>query len=546
MDLKEERMRIPSTFTCIGTIALLSFWGTAQETRSQAYNVPKAWHQEDIDSLLLPPAHTHGIPTHISEDYYYKIPVWRFVKTYPVYHPDYEPKIDGKEYFEWLQSRKPEPILNDFSALRTEADWQSKGPTLGKEVFEAVLADDREPSIGVTSVTAVRDRAWYEVTGVPYDDNGIVPALRYVVAEDGSVHVGALSCAMCHTRVEKLPSGRKIVIYGAQGNFPLERVRAAGRKGVPEEVLKPIDSMVNPILFGAPWIDPDPLDPITKATAAVVTAMQAATPAGVMARHGASLISPVQVPDLIGIRDRKYLDRTGLIRHRTEGDLMRYAALNQGADFLNAYGDFIPAATLPGPANWENGLPEPTELPPLAGSRYSDEQLYALSLYLYSLEPPENPYRPKTVEDQKVIERGANVFADNGCAKCHDPDHGYSNNKLVPAPGFSVPDDHPDKASILARGIGTDPTLTMLTRRGTGLYKIPSLKGVWYRGPFEHNGSVATLEDWFDPARLDDRYVPTGWKGPPDTMSRAVKGHEFGLDLSVDDRVALIAFLKSL
>jgi hypothetical protein len=29
---------------------------------------------------------------------------------------------------------------------------------------------------------------------------------------------------------------------------------------------------------------------------------------------------------------------------------------------------------------------------------------------------------------------------------------------------------------------------------------------------FEHNGSVATLEDWFDPKRLDDDYVPTGHK----------------------------------
>jgi hypothetical protein len=42
--------------------------------------------------------------------------------------------------------------------------------------------------------------------------------------------------------------------------------------------------------------------------------------------------------------------------------------------------------------------------------------------------------------------------------------------------------------------IGTDANLTMTTRRGTGYYKVPSLKGVWYRGPFEHNGSVATLE----------------------------------------------------
>ena len=96
------------------------------------------------------------------------------------------------------------------------------------------------------------------------------------------------------------------------------------------------------------------------------------------------------------------------------------------------------------------------------------------------------------------------------------------------------------------RRVGTDGAMTLTTYRGTGLYKVPSLLGVWYRGPFEHNGSVATLEDWFDPRRLDDDYVPTGWKGPAGTKTRAVKGHEFGLDLSKDEVGELIAFLKTL
>jgi hypothetical protein len=71
------------------------------------------------------------------------------------------------------------------------------------------------------------------------------------------------------------------------------------------------------------------------------------------------------------------------------------------------------------------------------------------------------------------------------------------------------------------------------------------LKGVWYRGPFEHNGSVATLEDWFNPRRLRDDYVPTGFRGFG-VMTKAVTGHWFGLDLSVKDRKALIAFLRTL
>jgi hypothetical protein len=68
---------------------------------------------------------------------------------------------------------------------------------------------------------------------------------------------------------------------------------------------------------------------------------------------------------------------------------------------------------------------------------------------------------------------------------------------------------------------------------------------VWYRGPFEHNGSAATLEDWLDPRRLRDDYVQTGFRGAG-VKTRAVKGHVFGLDLSAEVRKALIAFLKTL
>jgi hypothetical protein len=110
---------------------------------------------------------------------------------------------------------------------------------------------------------------------------------------------------------------------------------------------------------------------------------------------------------------------------------------------------------------------------------------------------------------------------------------------------FKVPDDHLKKYDILSISVGTDPNLTMKTGRGTGYYKVPSLKGVWYRSMFEHNGSCATLEDWFDPARLRDDYVPRGFKGYG-VKTRAVNGHEFGLDLSSENKTALIASLKTL
>ena len=60
-----------------------------------------------------------------------------------------------------------------------------------------------------------------------------------------------------------------------------------------------------------------------------------------------------------------------------------------------------------------------------------------------------------------------------------------------------------------------------------------------------HDGSLTTLEEMFNPARLQDDFVPTGFM-PFGQKTRAVKGHEFGLKLPVDEKAALVAFLRSL
>ena len=143
-----------------------------------------------------------------------------------------------------------------------------------------------------------------------------------------------------------------------------------------------------------------------------------------------------------------------------------------------------------------------------------------------------------------MAELGKKIFEREGCNGCH-PTPVYTNNMLTPALGFRPPPDHGQKYQILNVSVGTNPDLALKTRRGTGYYKVPSLRGVWYRGPLEHNGSVATLEDWLNPARLRDDHVPTGFKGYG-VSARAVKGHEFGLRLSREDKRALIAFLRTL
>jgi hypothetical protein len=88
------------------------------------------------------------------------------------------------------------------------------------------------------------------------------------------------------------------------------------------------------------------------------------------------------------------------------------------------------------------------------------------------------------------------------------------------------------------------PSIPAQNSQGTGFYKIPSLRGVWCRGRYLHDGAVTTLEEMFNPPRLDAAFVPSGFKGTD--VHRPVTGHEFGLQLTGADREALIAFLKTL
>jgi hypothetical protein len=106
----------------------------------------------------------------------------------------------------------------------------------------------------------------------------------------------------------------------------------------------------------------------------------------------------------------------------------------------------------------------------------------------------------------------------------------YTSNKVTLAHGFEPPSDAPASLDILRISVGTDPGLALGTRKGTGYYKVPSFKGVWYRGHYLHDGSAASLEEMFDPDRLKESHEPGGWL-PVGAKTRAIQGHEFGLHL---------------
>jgi len=466
-------------------------------------DVPRTWDDHAVAMLELPLVGLGSPPHHVSSDYYYRIPVARIPKTYPVYALDREPP----GYLDQLKNEAPTEAV-DFSTLHNKADWIRAGQL----VFDAIT----NTNLGRPAET-VR-----QLSGTPFyprpAKDGTYPWVRYWVVKKGEVRAHFTKCGSCHTRV--LVDGTDVP--GAQGNLYEGYLHA-------EELHRGVTTVdqwksVQRHQYDAPWLTPNPFELFQHVTAEQAAAFERATIPGVRYRTGTSHAYPPKIPDLIGVADRKFFDATGLVRHRSIGDLMRYAALVDGLETLADFDGFRPNGPLPDPST---------------RTRLSDEALCALALYIYSLGPPPNPNRSTA-----LTQRGEQVFRREGCSTCHTPPL-YTSNKLTTADGFTATNDQVSGDDVLRRSVGTDTRLTLLSRKGTGYYRVPSLRGVWYRGPFEHNGAVATLEDWFDPNRLRDEYVPTGFRAPG-VERRAVSGHPFGLRLSADEKTALIAFLKTL
>jgi hypothetical protein len=488
-----------------GTALILSAVnGWADEKTGE---VPKAWDDEALAGWQVPLAGA-AQPRLLTPQEFYRLPELKIYKSYPAYAPGREPA----GYMDRLRNAEPEVVF-DPRQIKSDADWIRAG----EMVFDAPVRVS-----AIDGPAYFTDATWFRDHHVPVASNGTVPFYSYIVREKGKIEIGTISCGNCHTRV--LEDGT--VVKGAQGNFPRSQANLYMMR-----VLRPsvgdvvgLNTLRSVLLhdYGTPWLRDDldrqfdhmSLDDILNGFD---------EPAGVMPCHDSSLFSPVQVPDLIGVRKRKYLDHTGHMLHRNIGDLMRFSVHVQG-NTVAGFGEY----KLPAP------IPE-FEFE----QRMSDAQLYALARYLYSLQPPPNPNTPSHLS---IV--GEQIFKREGCGNCHTQPL-YTNNTLTPANGFVPPPEHLKKYAITRINVGTDSTLALRTRKATGYYKVPSLKGVWLRGPFEHNGSVATLEDWFDPARLHDDYVPTGFRGFG-LKTRAVKGHEFGLSLLPQEKKALIAFLRTL
>ncbi|HMG67078.1 MAG TPA: hypothetical protein VK588_05295 [Chitinophagaceae bacterium] len=192
--------------------------------------------------------------------------------------------------------------------------------------------------------------------------------------------------------------------------------------------------------------------------------------------------------------------------------------------------------------------------------------------FIYSVESPKYP---KPI-DHALAEKGRIVY-ENSCSDCHGT---YGNNGQYP--NLLIPE------SI----IGTDSLLNKNNYQYSDMidwynkswfsqgdhpakltpyngYIAPPLDGVWITAPYFHNGSVPTIEGvlnsklrpefWtrnFDSTNYD--YEKLGWQFKPvdgpgnkyiyNTRLRGYgnSGHTFGDQLSVEERKAVIEYLKTL
>jgi mono/diheme cytochrome c family protein len=474
-------------------------------------NVPKIWDDAALEGWATPIAALGVRPGHFTSAEYYAVPGDN-LKTYPVYRPDREPP----GYWEWLQKQKPQRLV-DASKLRNRQDWIKAGESAFRFMDEPPVRTS-DPA----TIQAFRDPQKYD--GVWTHADGTLLFARWVVTGKG-VQVSTTACAACHGR--PLPDGT--VLWGAPGVTP-DRLPGI-RDFLPVRIRLLRTPMVtfpgdsDPVSiwrqFTVPWAPDERVEQLRNRPDAARVALS--NTASTFPRTHGSPFYATKIPDLNPLRFSRYMDATGTHRLRGPEDIARYAAFIMGADPMEfgAYRILTPAQRK-------------------ISFRYADELLYAIGVYVMSLEPAGNPSPPPG----DLVAHGREIFARETCINCHVPPS-YSSGRLTLAQGFMPASGHPNEGDILSVSVGTDPGLALRTRKGTGFYKIPSLRGLWYRPALLHDGSVATLDEMFDPERLKPDHVPGGWKGPGVTK-RSIPGHPFGLGLNSEDKKALLAFLRTL
>jgi hypothetical protein len=186
--------------------------------------------------------------------------------------------------------------------------------------------------------------------------------------------------------------------------------------------------------------------------------------------------------------------------------------------------------------------------------------------YLGKLQAPKYPFPV----DAKESAAGKSVF-DKNCASCHASDRTGTPLALAEVRTDKDRLDSWNKNAAIAankvvKGMGIERR--GLVEEPLKGYVASFLDGIWLRAPYLHNGSVPTLRDLLEPVakrpkvfyRGYDLYDPVkvgfvtegpeaervGTKYDVSQKGGGNMGHEFGINLSTEEKDALVEYLKTM
>jgi hypothetical protein len=305
-------------------------------------------------------------PAHYSSAEYYSVPGDN-LRTYPVYHPDSEPP----GYWEELQKKKPEPLV-DVASIRTRDDWIAAGRRAFLEV-DHFWSRTNDPAI----IAQARDpRSFEGVLKLP-DGSAVRP--RWVVTAQG-VMLSSPACTGCHVVVRPdstlmlggpggpRPPGTPVLIPRGTGVLASNAPQAMQRFFVGDSM-----SMIAWRQFTVPWAPDERIESRRNAPGQELQGL-AANAAGITNRPHGSPFYATKIVDLHVLRSSRYADATATHRLRGPEDVARYAAFVTGADPM----DFGPHRIL-------------SDEQRRVRFRYADEVLYATGMYLMSARATQEP-----------------------------------------------------------------------------------------------------------------------------------------------------------
>jgi hypothetical protein len=208
-----------------------------------------------------------------------------------------------------------------------------------------------------------------------------------------------------------------------------------------------------------------------------------------------------------------------------------------------------------------------------------------IQAFLFSLRPPKYPFPI----DAQLAATGRRVF-EQTCSRCHGTygDNGAYPNRIIKLDEIGT---DPRRFLGVTEAYGRYYNTSWFGREQSGWlsdglpvmptngYQAPPLDGIWASAPYLHNGSVPTVynllksetrpalftrsfrtgRDDYDPVKLGWKVTlldkPASASAPPieqrkvyDTSrpGRSNSGHVFGDDLTEDQRLAVIEYLKTL